>query len=160
MHSFSTFLAEKNWLKAMKAERRLDRKIKGNNPLMGKGTLAALGVGSAYLAARGLAHAAAGDMIGAGLAGGALAGTLGSAAMMYKRHWPEVRKMKAHLDMMDRKKTLKESDDDYRGQHQAPDKEGGAPLHDVSSNGIYPKDYYDNPHWYGAGKNTIMKLIH
>lgn len=36
--------------------------------------------------------------------------------------------------------------DDYRGQHQAPDHEGGAPLWDLTGNGIYPKDVYER--WY------------
>jgi predicted kinase len=32
--------------------------------------------------------------------------------------------------------------DDYRGEHEAPDREGGAPISDVSANGIYPDDFY------------------
>ena len=31
---------------------------------------------------------------------------------------------------------------DYKGEHQAPDKDSGAPLHNLS--GIYPKDFYDS----------------
>jgi hypothetical protein len=31
---------------------------------------------------------------------------------------------------------------DYRGRHLSPDKESGAPLHEVNSNGIYPDDVY------------------
>jgi hypothetical protein len=34
------------------------------------------------------------------------------------------------------------SDDDYRGSHQAPGPDYGAQMHDVSSNGMYPKDFY------------------
>lgn len=104
MHTFSEYITEKNWLKAMSLERRMDAKIKGTNPLMSKAALGGLAAGSGYLAAKGIAHAAAGDMIGAGLSATALAGTLGSAAMMYKRHWPEVRRIKTHLDMIDAKK--------------------------------------------------------
>ena len=33
---------------------------------------------------------------------------------------------------------------EYRGQHEAPDKESGAPLHDVTLNGVYPKDVYSH----------------
>ena len=33
---------------------------------------------------------------------------------------------------------------EYRGQHKAPDNKSGAPLHDVTSNGIYPKDVYSH----------------
>ena len=37
----------------------------------------------------------------------------------------------------------------YRGQHKAPDQSSGAPLYDVSLNGIYPSDFYSSPsHWY------------
>lgn len=38
---------------------------------------------------------------------------------------------------------LKE-EEDYKGQHQAPDAEGGSPMHDVTKNGTYPKDFYDH----------------
>lgn len=33
-------------------------------------------------------------------------------------------------------------EEDYKGQHQAPTKEDGAPLWDVTQNGIYPEDFY------------------
>lgn len=42
----------------------------------------------------------------------------------------------------DQKPLFQRSDDDYRGQHTAPDREGGAPLHDVTKNGNYPEDIY------------------
>ncbi|RYD67106.1 MAG: hypothetical protein EOP83_03480 [Verrucomicrobiaceae bacterium] len=32
--------------------------------------------------------------------------------------------------------------DDYRGQHTAPGKDGGAPMFDLTLNGIYPEDFY------------------
>ena len=31
---------------------------------------------------------------------------------------------------------------DYRGEHQAPGKEGGAPLYDLTAEGMYPEDVY------------------
>jgi hypothetical protein len=34
------------------------------------------------------------------------------------------------------------ADDDYRSEHQAPGPHFGAPMHDVSGNGMYPKDFY------------------
>ena len=43
---------------------------------------------------------------------------------------------------------------DYRGQHEAPGPEFGAPLHDVTANGMYPKDFYEKPHWYVSGEET------
>ena len=36
------------------------------------------------------------------------------------------------------------SDDDYRGSHQAPGPHFGAQMHDVSGNGMYPKDFYSS----------------
>jgi hypothetical protein len=45
--------------------------------------------------------------------------------------------------------------ENYKGQHEAPDKETGAPLHDVTSNGIYPKDVYSHKgfEYYGNQGN-------
>jgi hypothetical protein len=40
---------------------------------------------------------------------------------------------------------------DYVGDHSAPDHETGAPLHDLTLNGIYPNDFYENPSIYGSG---------
>ncbi len=50
-----------------------------------------------------------------------------------------------------------ESDDirhnpEYSGEHGAPDKESGAPLWDVTLNGIYPKDFYETMHQYHYGE--------
>lgn len=65
---------------------------------------------------------------------------------------------------------LVESDgEDYRGQHQAPDKAGGAPLYDITLNGIYPEDvysgngyrYYVNPEESGASESfSIAMSLH
>jgi len=43
--------------------------------------------------------------------------------------------------------------ENYRGQHQAPDRESGAPIHDVTANGVYPSDFYQGNalHYYGTG---------
>ena len=42
--------------------------------------------------------------------------------------------------------------EDYRGEHKAPGKEG-APLHDLTHNGVYPKDVYSSKgrQYYGDG---------
>lgn len=45
---------------------------------------------------------------------------------------------------------LKE-DFDYRVQHTAPDHHYGCPLYDLTLNGIYPKDVYDNLSHYSDG---------
>lgn len=37
---------------------------------------------------------------------------------------------------------LESKNDDYRGEHQAPGPKDGAPMHDLTANGIYPKDVY------------------
>ena len=44
---------------------------------------------------------------------------------------------------------------DYRGEHTAPDKDSGAPGHNVTANGIYPKDVYshDGFRYYGDQGN-------
>jgi hypothetical protein len=46
---------------------------------------------------------------------------------------------------------------DYRGQHTAPDVESGAPLHDVTGNGIYPADVYSaqGARLYGTGDDAM-----
>jgi hypothetical protein len=43
-------------------------------------------------------------------------------------------------------------EDDYRGVHRAPGREG-APLHDLTANGVYPDDVYapSGPRIYGLG---------
>jgi hypothetical protein len=43
---------------------------------------------------------------------------------------------------------------DYVGQHSAPDPEFGAPMHDVTANGMYPKDFYEKSHHYVSGAET------
>lgn len=42
-------------------------------------------------------------------------------------------------------------DDDYRGQHSAPDHTQGSPLYNVTLNGIYPEDFYgpNGQQYYG-----------
>ena len=39
-------------------------------------------------------------------------------------------------------------ENEYRGEHEAPDKESGAPLYDITINGIYPPDVYTNGRQY------------
>jgi hypothetical protein len=57
-----------------------------------------------------------------------------------------------HKGLPDRK----DEDYDYRGEHSAPDKESGAPLYDVTLNGIYPDDFYssDGARYYGDGYSS------
>ena len=58
------------------------------------------------------------------------------------------------------------AEDDYRGQHMAPCKGSGAPLHDVT--GVYPDDIYSDKAlaYYGAGESydalslSIIKYYH
>jgi len=46
-------------------------------------------------------------------------------------------------------------DDDYRGQHQGPSAEYGAPMHDITGNGVYPDDVYSSPmDWYASPHET------
>jgi phage portal protein BeeE len=53
-----------------------------------------------------------------------------------------------------------ESGDDYRGNHRAPNREGGAPLSDMTGNGeVYPDDIYGPKaaQYYGTGEPVIDK---
>jgi nitroreductase len=43
---------------------------------------------------------------------------------------------------------------DYVGQHTAPGPDFGAPMHDVTANGMYPKDFYEKSHHYVSGAET------
>lgn len=56
---------------------------------------------------------------------------------------------------------LKETEEDYKGEHTAPDKESGSPLYDVTLNGIYPEDIYSNNalQYYGAGESYDYESI-
>lgn len=47
----------------------------------------------------------------------------------------------------------------YRGQHRAPGRADGAPLYDVSLNGIYPTDFYTSPiSWYDDGSRGYARV--
>lgn len=54
---------------------------------------------------------------------------------------PDVVQALKHLVKKRAKSKLTESED-YRGIHTSPGPDSGAPLHDVSSNGVYPSDFY------------------
>lgn len=47
--------------------------------------------------------------------------------------------------------------EDYRGEHRAPTREDGAPLSDVTANGIYPDDVYgpNGLRYYGTGDDAM-----
>ena len=50
--------------------------------------------------------------------------------------------------------------DDYRGEHKAPNAESGAPLHDITKGGeIYPEDVYSPKglQYYGTGQDQADK---
>ena len=52
-------------------------------------------------------------------------------------------------------------DGDYRSNHRAPSKKDGAPLHDVSSNEIYPSNVYSDKavHLYGVGDSVNDRAV-
>jgi hypothetical protein len=58
-------------------------------------------------------------------------------------------------------KILKEESLNYRGEHQSPDRESGAPGYDLTLNGIYPQDVYTNPQWYETeeGLQELRKVL-
>jgi len=45
-----------------------------------------------------------------------------------------------------RKEATSPPTDDYRGQHGAPGRGAGAPIHDLTQ--VYPQDIYTHPHYY------------
>ncbi len=57
------------------------------------------------------------------------------------------------------------SNPDYSGEHEAPAKEDGAPLWDVTLNGMYPKDIYDHtaekyyPHYGDRRDGEAIRII-
>ena len=48
--------------------------------------------------------------------------------------------------------------EDYKGEHQAAGKEG-APLHDMTHNEVYPKDYYDRWHEYTHDEKDAALVV-
>lgn len=61
-------------------------------------------------------------------------------------------------------KKLQEAEE-YKGSHGAPNKDSGAPLHDVTANGMYPNDVYSNKavQYYGTGESgdkAVFAKIH
>lgn len=48
------------------------------------------------------------------------------------------------------------SGDDYHMAHRPPDADSGAPLSDLTANGIYPKDVYERPDWYSGGEEDFF----
>jgi len=52
-------------------------------------------------------------------------------------------------------KSIYKENEDYRGEHSAPDKESGSPIYDLTLNGTYPDDIYSykaTP-YYGDGSS-------
>jgi hypothetical protein len=43
----------------------------------------------------------------------------------------------------------------YRMRHRPPDATSGAPLHDLTENGIYPEDVYEMPSWYASSREEL-----
>lgn len=54
------------------------------------------------------------------------------------------------VDAMIAHQLIEKEEGEYRGLHTAPDEES-APMHDLTGNGVYPKDVYDMPHYYHGG---------
>jgi 8-oxo-dGTP pyrophosphatase MutT (NUDIX family) len=69
---------------------------------------------------------------------------------------PKERKPRSRMPKQEDPNQLKlfgstDADTSYRMQHQAPDAEGGSPLHDVTANGTFPADVYTHPQYYDTG---------
>jgi hypothetical protein len=39
-------------------------------------------------------------------------------------------------------------------EHRPPGPEEGAPIHDLTTNGVYPRDVYERPDWYSSGEEN------
>lgn len=63
---------------------------------------------------------------------------------------------KLHLLLREYKKASEEFD--YRIKHRAPGKEK-APLHDLTKNGVYPKDVYETLRFYDFGEAGSTKAF-
>lgn len=51
------------------------------------------------------------------------------------------------------------TENDYQGEHQPADPEGGCPLYDLTHNGVYPRDVYGpNGYEYSLGMTTAFSL--
>jgi hypothetical protein len=61
--------------------------------------------------------------------------------------------MASRKDVVGEQEGSTPADDDYRGQHQAPGREDGAPAHDLTGNAVYPDDIYsaNGLRYYGTG---------
>lgn len=49
----------------------------------------------------------------------------------------------------------------YEMSHRPPDRDSGAPIHDLTANGIYPVDVYARPDWYdghGEGEQEAWSI--
>lgn len=66
---------------------------------------------------------------------------------------PYRKSIREQLDALNKKGHTNE---DYRGEHQAPDHESGSPLHDLVTRGTYPADVYssDAARFYGSGDDA------
>lgn len=49
--------------------------------------------------------------------------------------------------------------DSYHGMHSAPVREGNAPLHDLTHNGIYPDDVYSRMNQYRSGDDSDFESM-
>lgn len=53
-------------------------------------------------------------------------------------------------------------EEDYKGQHEAPDPEGGCPMYNLTANGIYPADVYGfrgYEYSYGEDRASFEKCM-
>lgn len=52
------------------------------------------------------------------------------------------------------------NEEDYKGQHAAPDAESGVPMHDMTGSGMMPSDFYKSMHQYAlSGEPTEQEAM-
>lgn len=78
---------------------------------------------------------------------------------MYGRMLNHVSGIMYKLSLKKSKDEKTEEPDSYHGKHSAPGKEGNAPLHDLTHNGIYPADVYSKMHQYKSGDNSDFESM-
>jgi len=48
---------------------------------------------------------------------------------------------------------------DYQMAHRPPGEASGAPIHDLTANGVYPADVYTRPDWYNGGEENFWEAF-
>lgn len=78
---------------------------------------------------------------------------------IYARMLPHISNLTYKLSLRKESQNKPQIQDTYHGNHSAPEKEGNAPLHDLTHNGVYPSDVYSNMHQYRSGDSSDFESM-